>query len=61
VLSPTAVVLYKCNSYYNKSSEGGILYRDPELGIDWKVAPGEAIISEKDQQLPLFENAVSVF
>ena len=61
VLSPTAVVLYKCNAYYNKNSEGGILYSDPELGIDWKVTPGEAIISEKDRQLPLFENAVPVF
>jgi dTDP-4-dehydrorhamnose 3,5-epimerase len=61
VLSDVAVVLYKCNAFYNKSSEGGILYNDPALNIDWKIRSGEAIVSEKDAQLPLFANAVSHF
>jgi dTDP-4-dehydrorhamnose 3,5-epimerase len=61
VLSQIAVVMYKCNAYYNKSSEGGILFSDPQVGIDWKVRAGEAIVSEKDQKLPLFENAIPCF
>ena len=61
VLSEVAVVLYKCNAFYNKSSEGGIRYDDPQLAIDWKVGRSEAVVSEKDAQLPLFANAVSLF
>ena len=41
---------YKCTNYYNKESEGGLLYNDPDLGIDWgKEKP---IVSEKDLLLP---------
>ncbi|MGV3657693.1 MAG: dTDP-4-dehydrorhamnose 3,5-epimerase [Chitinophagaceae bacterium] len=61
VLSETAVVMYKCNRFYNKESEGGIRYNDPELNIDWKVDLSKAVVSEKDQQLPDFKNAVSNF
>src|SRR5258708_3418577 len=35
VISETAEVLYKCDAFYNKQSEGGIVYNDPALGIDW--------------------------
>jgi dTDP-4-dehydrorhamnose 3,5-epimerase len=45
-------VLYKCDSYYNKESEAGILYSDAELSIDWKIPAGDAIVSEKDKSLP---------
>ncbi len=48
VLSPTAEVLYKCDKFYNKESEGGISYADPALAIDWKVPIDKAIVSEKD-------------
>jgi dTDP-4-dehydrorhamnose 3,5-epimerase len=61
VLSETAVVMYKCNTFYNKQSEGGIRYDDPRLAIDWKIDAAKAIISEKDQQLPLFEGATNNF
>jgi dTDP-4-dehydrorhamnose 3,5-epimerase len=61
VLSPTAVVLYKCDGYYNKESEGGIRFDDPTLGIDWRIDAASAIVSEKDQVLPNFENVVSNF
>lgn len=61
VLSDIAVVLYKCNAFYNKSSEGGILYNDPQLNIDWKVRTGAAIVSEKDKALPFFAKSVSAF
>jgi len=61
VLSDTAEVFYKCDNYYNKATEGGIFYADPELGIDWKVNLEHAIISEKDKNQPLFQNAVNSF
>jgi dTDP-4-dehydrorhamnose 3,5-epimerase len=61
VLSTVAVVLYKCDSFYNKSSEGGILYNDPDLGIDWKIDTEKALVSEKDLQLPPLKNIITNF
>jgi dTDP-4-dehydrorhamnose 3,5-epimerase len=55
VLSPSAVVQYKCDAYYSPSSEGGIRFDEPSLGIDWKIPPEQAIVSEKDQQLPKWD------
>ncbi|WP_114789197.1 dTDP-4-dehydrorhamnose 3,5-epimerase [Niabella yanshanensis] len=52
VLSETAVVMYKCDALYNKESEGGIIYNDPELAIDWQLPEGTAIVSDKDLVLP---------
>jgi len=57
VLSETATFFYKCDQFYNKESEGGIMYNDPTLNIDWKLAPTELIISEKDNNLPTLEKA----
>lgn len=52
VLSDTAIFSYKCDNFYNKESEGGIIFNDPDLSIDWKVPASEALISEKDKILP---------
>ena len=52
VLSKEAEVLYKCDNYYNKESEAGILYNDAELSIDWRIPARDAIVSEKDKMLP---------
>ncbi|HQV55108.1 MAG TPA: dTDP-4-dehydrorhamnose 3,5-epimerase [Chitinophagaceae bacterium] len=52
VLSEKAEVLYKCDGFYNKESEGGIIYNDPALEIDWRITAEEAIISDKDKVLP---------
>ncbi len=54
-----AVFVYKCSNYYHKDSEGGVLWSDPALGIDWQVA--EPIVSEKDQILPTLEEFVAAF
>ena len=51
VLSETAEFFYKCDNFYNKESEGGIIYNDPDLNINWLVDKSEIILSEKDQQL----------
>ena len=61
VLSETAIVLYKCDAFYNKQSEGGIRYNDETLKIDWKIDPAKAIVSEKDIELPFFNDSVSNF
>ena len=61
VISEVAEVLYKCDNYYNKSSEGSIIWNDPELKIDWKIPSGKEIISEKDAIHPAFRDAVFNF
>ena len=61
VLSETADVLYKCDAFYNKESEGGIRYNDPILQIDWKIAAGKEVVSEKDIQNPLFVDCKNNF
>jgi dTDP-4-dehydrorhamnose 3,5-epimerase len=55
VLSKTAIFTYKCDNYYNKESERGIIYNDPTLNIDWKIEQEEAQLSEKDRKLPTLE------
>ena len=57
VLSETATFFYKCDNFYNKESEGGILFNDPELNIDWQFPEAELLISEKDLILPTLANA----
>ena len=61
VLSESAEVLYKCDALYNKESEWGILYNDPALQIDWKLDAAEHIVSDKDKELPLFNDLPSLF
>ena len=52
VLSHEVVFQYKCSSYYNKESEGGIIFNDPALGIDWKLPERDIILSPKDRLHP---------
>jgi dTDP-4-dehydrorhamnose 3,5-epimerase len=61
VLSNTATFFYKCDNFYHKESEGGVLFSDPEIGIDWEFPLREMIISEKDKFQPLLENAKKVW
>src|SRR3954452_3554398 len=56
VLSDTATFFYKCDNYYNKQSEGGIIYNDPSLNIDWRLSEDELILSDKDKNNPLLKN-----
>lgn len=61
VLSETATFFYKCDNFYNKESEGGIIYNDPTINVDWNAATNELLVSEKDKNQPLFENAKNVW
>jgi len=58
VLSDTAIFSYKCDNFYNKASEGGIIYNDKDLNIDWKLDEKEFIVSEKDLELPTLKQVV---
>jgi dTDP-4-dehydrorhamnose 3,5-epimerase len=54
VLSPTAIVFYKCDKVYHPGSERGIQYNDPEMKIDWKISSSAEVLSAKDKKhLPL--------
>ncbi|MCS7076209.1 MAG: dTDP-4-dehydrorhamnose 3,5-epimerase [Bacteroidia bacterium] len=59
VLEDNTLFLYKCTNIYHRGTEGGILWNDPTLGIDWKV--DNPIVSEKDKQLPTFDAFISPF
>ena len=54
VVSETAEVFYKCDAFYHKESESGIIYNDSTLNIDWKIPMNKTIVSEKDLQQPSF-------
>lgn len=56
VLSKKATFFYKCDNFYNKESEGGLLYKDPKLGIDWQIDEKDVIISERDDNFPLLKD-----
>ena len=56
VLEDDTIFSYKCDNYYNKPSEAGIVYNDKALNINWGMPDNELILSEKDKKLPTFEN-----
>lgn len=61
VLTETAEVLYKCDSFYHKESEGGLLFNDPALAIDWQIPADKALVAQKDLILPGLSSVVSNF
>jgi dTDP-4-dehydrorhamnose 3,5-epimerase len=61
VLSDTATFFYKCDNFYNKESEGGIIYNDKTINIDWDFPIQELMVSDKDKVLPNLQNAKKVW
>ena len=61
VLSKTALIAYKCDQFYNKQSEAGILYNDTLLNIDWQIPSDKALVSTKDIDLPAFNSSITEF
>ena len=55
VLSEFAIFNYKCDNFYNKASESGIIFNDSVLNIDWQLNTNEILVSEKDLELPYLE------
>ncbi|MBG9375725.1 dTDP-4-dehydrorhamnose 3,5-epimerase [Panacibacter sp. DH6] len=58
VLSETAVFFYKCDNLYNKQAEGGLMYNDPSLNIDWQIKEADLILSDKDKVNPLLQDII---
>jgi len=61
VTSNTAVFFYKCDNFYNKESEAGVIYNDKTINIDWNFPSEKLIISEKDRIQPNLEKAKTVW
>lgn len=59
VLSEQAIFAYKCDQFYNKESEGTILYNDSTLNIDWQIDLEKAIVADKDKQANSFYDAIN--
>ncbi len=55
VLSETTTFFYKCDNFYNKESDGGLIYNDSTVNIDWQIDSSELLLSEKDKLQPTFE------
>ena len=61
VLSPQTTIIYKCDNFYSRQFEGGVLYNDPALGIDWKIDTANATVSDKDKDLPTIDKVQTNF
>ncbi|MGP1586950.1 MAG: dTDP-4-dehydrorhamnose 3,5-epimerase [Treponemataceae bacterium] len=63
VLTDTATFAYKCTDFYDPAGEGGLMWDDKTIGIDWKsVAPDiYPVLSEKDQEHPIFDSTEKYF
>lgn len=55
VVSQTAVFAYKCDGYYEPASEGGILWSDAAIGINWGIPAADIKLSDKDKRQPLLQ------
>lgn len=60
-LEPDTEVIYKVSDYYVPAAEGGVLWHDPDLGIEWPVATADAVVSGRDKELPRFRDWKSPF
>lgn len=61
VLSEEAIFQYKCDEFYAPQAEGAIAWNDPDLGIDWRLAPEDIILSAKDTCHPLLRDLDNPF
>lgn len=60
-LEPDTEVVYKVTDYYAPEHDRGLLYDDPDLGIEWPVNPAEAILSDKDRRNPRLRDSDAYF
>jgi dTDP-4-dehydrorhamnose 3,5-epimerase len=60
-LEPDTEVIYKVSAYYSATHDRGLLWRDPALGIDWPLAVGEMVLSDKDRKHPILADLPRFF
>jgi len=60
-LTDNVDVQYKCSDYYNAECDGGVLWNDPDLNIDWGITPDKVILSDKDKTAQTFADFISPF
>lgn len=60
-LSTDAMVLYKVDAPYNAEADGAVRFDDPDLGVDWGLDPGTAVLSDKDAAAPFLADWTSPF
>jgi dTDP-4-dehydrorhamnose 3,5-epimerase len=60
-VEPDSVIAYKVTDFYSAADDGGIAWDDPALGIAWPVAPGEALLSDKDRKQPRLGDLPPIF
>jgi dTDP-4-dehydrorhamnose 3,5-epimerase len=60
-LQPNTMVLYKVSAPYSPARDRGILWNDPDLGIEWPVGAGAAVLSDKDRRQPRLRDVEPVF
>ena len=60
-LTENAEVAYKTSDFYDAACDGGVLWSDPRIAVDWPLDGGQPVLSEKDARLPLLDNWESPF
>ncbi|HEX4181985.1 MAG TPA: dTDP-4-dehydrorhamnose 3,5-epimerase [Caulobacteraceae bacterium] len=60
-LEPDTEVEYKVTDFYDRDSEGGLMWNDPTLALPWPLPPGGPVLSDKDQVLPTLAEFKSPF
>ena len=60
VLSEVATFFYKCDNFYNKEADAGLLYNDTDLNINWQLPSAQLILSEKDKIQPTFKQLTQI-
>lgn len=59
--APDTEIIYKCSDYYAPECDGAIRFDDPDIGIDWGIDPGAAILSDKDAAAGALKNFAAPF
>ena len=61
VLSDEAEFAYKCTDFYNGPDESGIIWNDPDIGIDWQLPADDVLLSAKDAVHPMLKDVEDLF
>jgi len=60
-VEPDSMIFYKVTDFYSAADDGGLAWDDPALGIAWPVAPGAAVLSDKDRRQPKLADLPTIF